>query len=166
MTGLPLIVQVTGDSGSGKTRVIEHAVRRLARRRLRVAVVKHSHHSPDLASKDTDRFSRAGADVVVFASNPSFALFRADPGRIVRALPVDVVLVEGYSRRRWGELRLRVRSPRTHAALVERILEAAPRTPSRPKVVVDGLPKTADTLWWLVQNILELRQAKEFRRVR
>ncbi len=166
MSGLPLIVQITGDSGTGKTSVIEHAVRQLTRRRLRTAVVKHSHHPPDLAGKDTARFSRAGADVVLFASDPSFTLFRGDPGRIVRALPVDVVLVEGYSRRRWGDLRLRVRTPRTHAALVARILEAAPATPSRPKVMVDGHARRADTLWWLVQNILELRQAKEVRRVR
>lgn len=166
MTGRPLVVQVIGESGSGKTRVIERAVRRLVRRRLRVAVVKHSHHSPDFADKDTGRFSRAGADIVLFASDPSFALFRRDVGALVRTLPVDVVLVEGYSRRRWGDLRLRVRSARSLPALVARVLDAAPMTPWRPKVVVDGRRRTADPLWWWVANILELRRAKEVRRVR
>lgn len=166
MTGRPFVVQVVGESGSGKTRVIERAVRSLVRRHLRVAVVKHSHHTPDLAGKDTSRFARAGADIVLFASDPSFAVFRGDVGLLVRALPVDVVLVEGYSRRRWGDLRLRVRSARTLSATTTRILEAAPRTPSRPKVVIDGRRRTADPIWWWVANLLELRRAKEVRRVR
>lgn len=166
MTHRPFVVQVIGESGSGKTRVVERAVRYLVRRRLRVAVVKHSHHAPDLAGKDTHRFSKAGAEIVLFASDPSFALFRGDVARLVRALPVDVVLVEGYSGRRWGDLRLRVRSPRTVPALVARILEAAPRARGPPKVVVDGRRRSADPLWWLVANILEIRGAKEVRRAR
>lgn len=164
VTGRPLVVQVIGESGSGKTRVIESAVRRLRRRRLRVAVVKHSHHSPDLAGKDTARFSRAGADLVLFASDPSFALFRGNVARLAGALPVDVVLVEGYSERRWGDMRLRVRSSHSLPALVRRILDAAPRVPARPTVVVDGRRRAADPLWWFVANVLELRRAREVRR--
>ena len=162
----PFVVQVVGESGSGKTQVIERAVRGLIRRRLRVAVVKHSHHAPDLEGKDTARFSRAGADIVVFASQPSFALFRGNAEALIRVLPVDVVLVEGYSRRRWGGPRFRVRSSQAVASTVALILQAAPRRPSRPTIVVDGRRKTADPLWWWVQNILELRNVREVRRAR
>lgn len=164
VTNLPLVVQVVGKSGSGKTRVIEQVLRALDRRRLRVAVVKHSHHAPDLEGKDTARFSRAGAHVVLFASDLSFALFRGDVGPLVRALPVDLVLVEGYSRRRWGAHRFRVQSPRNVPSTVARILEIAPVRPRRSILVVDGRSRPADPLWRWVLNLLELRGAREVRR--
>lgn len=166
MSGRPFVVQLTGPSGSGKTRALETVVRRLVRRRLRVAVVKHSHHSPDLSGKDTGRYTRAGARIVVFASDVSFVAWRAGAGRLLPVLPVDVVLVEGYSRHRWGDLRLRLRVGDSVAAVVSRILAATPHGPTARTVVVDGRARRADPLWRLVANVLEVRGANEVRRVR
>ncbi len=160
----PFVVQVVGPSGSGKTRTVERAVRRLVARGLTVAVVKHSHHSPDLRGKDTSRFADAGAAVVVFASRRSFVSFRASPARLVPALPVDVVLVEGYSHRRFGGPRVRVSAPSDATACVNRIVRAAPPRPRIPSIVVDGRRRRARGPWRFVAHFLEVEGAHEVRR--
>jgi molybdopterin-guanine dinucleotide biosynthesis protein MobB len=160
----PRVIQVVGTSGSGKTLVVERCVRRLAARGLRVAVVKHSHHSPDLEGKDTARYTAAGAHAVLFASRGSFLAFRGSPERLVRLLPVDVVLVEGYSQRTFGGPRLRITAPMEAARVVRRILKIAPRRRSRASVVLDGRRRSADPLWRLVLNVMAERRVREVRR--
>ena len=150
----PVIIQVVGASGSGKSLVIERAVRRLAARGLAVGVVKHSHHTPDLAGKDTARFATAGASVVLFASDRSFVTFRGPTEGLVPALPVDVVLVEGYSRRSFGGLRLRMRGPADASAVVDRILRAAPRPAGPTRLKVDGRSRPVRGPWKFVAHLL------------
>ncbi len=162
----PRLIQVVGDSGSGKTLVVEQAVRRLTRRRLRVAVVKHSHHPPDLRGKDTSRARAAGAVLVLFASRPSFALFRSLPIDLLRALPVDVVLVEGYSRRNFGGPRVRIDRPDQARSVVRLILNAAPRTRCRRILRLDGRPVRAEGIWGLVAGVMDVRGVQVIRRGR
>jgi len=97
-TGLPLLA-VCGHSGSGKTTLIEAAARRLRRRGLAVAVVKHDVHgvNVDRPGKDSDRIFRSGADV--FLHGPGERLARLHSGGFNELLQrYDLVLVEGGKR--------------------------------------------------------------------
>lgn len=98
-------------SGTGKTTLITRLLPLLRARGLRVAVVKHAHHSFDLdqPGKDSYRFREAGADAMVVASRRRCAMIqecRDDRGEpsLTEALSMlnpallDVVLVEGFKR--------------------------------------------------------------------
>jgi len=159
----PLLIQVVGESGSGKTLVVERCVRRLLLRGLTVAVVKHSHHAPDLRGKDTSRFTRAGAQLVLFEGTESFLTFRGAAPDLIRSLPADVVLIEGYSHRTFGPYRFTVRSPREASEIVEQVVRAAPRRPRSATIRLDGRSKRVDPLWRLVGNLMAVRQVREIR---
>ena len=161
---LPVVIQIVGRSGSGKTTVVEESVRRLVARGLRVGVVKHSHHPPDLPRKDTGRYRAAGADVVVFDSTDSLLYLRDTPRTFVPLLPVDVVLVEGYTRRTFGGLRLRIREPGEAPDLVEQVLARAPLRRGRMTLELDGRTRTADPIWTFVGHLMSARYVREVRR--
>ena len=101
--GLP-ILGICGWSGSGKTTLIERLLGRLRAAGLAVAVVKHDAHGIDVDTpgKDSDRFFRAGADVLL--DGPGEQLLRrhaADDYRLAAILAdlagrYDLVLVEGH----------------------------------------------------------------------
>jgi molybdopterin-guanine dinucleotide biosynthesis protein B len=61
------ITTIIGHSGSGKTTLIEKLVRELTQRGLRVATIKHAHHSVqlDTPGKDSWRYTQAGAAMSV-----------------------------------------------------------------------------------------------------
>jgi len=69
-----LLVSVAGDSGAGKTTLIEKLLRELSRRKYIIASVKHCPHGFDLdvKGKDSWRFAEAGAK----------GIFLTSPGRI------------------------------------------------------------------------------------
>jgi molybdopterin-guanine dinucleotide biosynthesis protein MobB len=95
----PALLAVCGHSGSGKTTLIEAAARRLRRRGLTVAVVKHDVHGLDVdrRGKDSDRLFRSGADV--FLHGPRERLARLHSGDFAELLRrYDLVLVEGWKR--------------------------------------------------------------------
>ncbi len=163
MADRPLLIQVVGDSASGKTLVVERCVRRLAARGLAVAVAKHSHHAPDLRGPSPSRAAHAGARVVVFDGRRSFLTFRGTPLPWLRCLPVDVVLVEGYSRHRFGSSRYTIRSPSEAPALVRRILAEAPVRTQVATVVLDGKRTRADPAWQFVANLMASRHVREVR---
>ncbi|MDJ0739218.1 MAG: molybdopterin-guanine dinucleotide biosynthesis protein B [Gammaproteobacteria bacterium] len=96
-------------SGTGKTTLLLQLVPMLKQRGLRLAVVKHAHHSFDMdyAGKDSYRLREAGADEMLVAARCRFGLIREcrdavgepslrealgmlDPERL------DLVLVEGF----------------------------------------------------------------------
>ncbi len=161
---LPVVVQVVGRSGSGKTTVLEESVRRLVARGWKVGVVKHSHHPPDLPRKDTGRYRAAGAQVVVFDSTDSLLYLRGAAPALVRLLPVDIVLVEGYARRSFGGLRLRIREPREAPGLVGQVLARAPLRRRRMMLELDGRRRAADPLWTFVGHLMRARGIREVRR--
>jgi molybdopterin-guanine dinucleotide biosynthesis protein B len=103
---LPPIVAVSGQSGAGKTRLIQRLVARLVRQGLRVGVVKHGGHAHgfDVPGKDTELFRRAGA-VAAAITGPTEAAWFGPPVEGARALarmlpPVDLVLAEGFKAER------------------------------------------------------------------
>ena len=98
---------IAGYSGSGKTTLIERVLPVMAARGLRVAVLKHTHHSVDLdqPGKDSWRAREAGAAAVLLVSDARSALLvehRAGPPALADLLarlpPCDLVLVEGWKR--------------------------------------------------------------------
>ncbi len=100
--GVP-VFGICGYSGAGKTTLIESLIPVLVGEGLRIAVVKHDCHglSVDTEGKDSDRFYRAGADVVAHGGDQSF--FRAhgtfaDLDALLRLLAphYDAVIVEGH----------------------------------------------------------------------
>ncbi len=97
------IAQIKGKKDSGKTTVIEKVIGMLRANfpDITIAVFKHSHHLLDLQGKDTDRFRRAGANVIVFQEGEEESVIFL-PGfqgfKLLDLMPVDVVLIEGFSK--------------------------------------------------------------------
>jgi molybdopterin-guanine dinucleotide biosynthesis adapter protein len=118
---MPLVVQLVGTHRSGKTLTLTTVVRALRRSGRTVAVLKHSHHRMDLPGTDTDRYVRSGAHAVVFASHRTVAFLPGDALLFARRLPVDVLLVEGYHRRRLGR-RFEIADAKDAPALARTIL--------------------------------------------
>jgi molybdopterin-guanine dinucleotide biosynthesis protein MobB len=104
---VPPVVSVVARSGTGKTTVLEGLIPALRKRGLRVAVVKHHHHTSsfDTPGKDTFRLADAGADLVVGVSPVQVATFNRQQGSedldaVVAETCVgyDLVLTEGFKR--------------------------------------------------------------------
>jgi molybdopterin-guanine dinucleotide biosynthesis protein B len=104
---MPPIVSVVARSNTGKTTVLEGLLPALNRAGLRVAVVKHHHHTSsfDTPGKDTFRLAEAGADLVVGVSPVQVATFSRETGSddldsvIARhCAGYDLVITEGYKR--------------------------------------------------------------------
>ena len=74
----PLLISVEGDSGAGKTTLIEKLLRELSRRKYTVAAVKHCPHgfSLDVEGKDSWRFTEAGAKGIFLTSPARIGLIK------------------------------------------------------------------------------------------
>lgn len=100
------IFGITGWKNSGKTGLVERLVAAFAAEGLRVATIKHAHHSFDIDHPGTDSFRHraAGAREVVIASDQRVAQIRELDGApapgltelVARLAPADLVLVEGF----------------------------------------------------------------------
>ncbi|HKE01705.1 MAG TPA: molybdopterin-guanine dinucleotide biosynthesis protein B [Planctomycetota bacterium] len=99
------VVGFVGDSGVGKTTLLEGVIRALAARGRSVAAIKHSggFDDPDPAGKDSARLRRAGARRVVLASRDRTVVFAEHPGaepsfedRLREAGDAEFVVVESY----------------------------------------------------------------------
>ena len=95
-----------GWSGSGKTTLIEKLIPRFVGVGLRVALVKHAHHTFDVdqPGKDSWRHRHAGASEVLVTSSRRWVLMHelrgaAEPPfeeQLRRLSPCDLVIVEGF----------------------------------------------------------------------
>lgn len=100
---MTVYIGVLGDSGTGKTTLIEQIISNLSAKGFKVGAVKHSSHDIfDLEGKDTRRFRNAGADVVVGISEEETMIVKkaANPRNIeaieeILGSDVDVVFMEG-----------------------------------------------------------------------
>jgi molybdopterin-guanine dinucleotide biosynthesis protein A len=99
------IIAIGGYSGSGKTTLIERALTQLSRDGLYVGVLKQTaHHRLDLdrEGKDTDRFFRAGAEIVMaYDAHQGFARYPLENADLLNALirfpsGLDLILIEGF----------------------------------------------------------------------
>lgn len=97
-----------GYSGSGKTTLIERMIPLFTARGLRVALIKHAHHTFDVdqPGKDSYRHRHAGCTEVLVTSSRRWVLMHElrgapEPGlgeHLEHLSPCDLVLVEGYKR--------------------------------------------------------------------
>ena len=104
---VPPIVSIVARSNTGKTTFLEALLPALSELGLRVAVVKHHHHTSsfDTPGKDTHRIAEAGADLVLGISPVQVATFSRedgsgdlDPVIAKHCSGYDLVLTEGYKR--------------------------------------------------------------------
>src|SRR5688572_12791777 len=103
-----------GWSGSGKTTLIEKLIPLFVQRGLKVALIKHAHHTFDVdqPGKDSYRHRQAGCTEVLVSSSRRWALVHElrgapEPGfpeLLERLAPADLVLVEGFKRERLPKL--------------------------------------------------------------
>lgn len=95
---------ICGWSGSGKTTVIEEVIRRMTAKGLAVCVIKHDVHglNIDHEGKDSDRFFKAGGDVIMRGPQQSFLrAHRTGNSSLQEVLKFiaphyDLILVEGH----------------------------------------------------------------------
>ncbi len=99
------VISFVGNSGVGKTTLLEKLIAILKARGYRVAAIKHDVHEfeVDHPGKYSWRLTRAGSDIVVLSSADKLALIeRPDVERTLKELVamvddrVDIVLTEGY----------------------------------------------------------------------
>ena len=99
---LPKLVAVVGGKHSGKTTVIEHLVAELKSRMYHVATIKEMVRVPtlDTPATETDRYTRAGAEVIVAVPREETVIFIKKRLAINEILPhltrVDFVILEGF----------------------------------------------------------------------
>ncbi len=97
-----------GWSGSGKTTLIEQLIPRFRATGLRVALIKHAHHTFDIdhPGKDSYRHRHAGCQEVLVSSGVRWALMHELGGEeelsldqaMAKLAPADLVLIEGFKR--------------------------------------------------------------------
>jgi molybdopterin-guanine dinucleotide biosynthesis protein B len=100
------LIGFAGWSGSGKTTLVERVIVLLARRGLKVSLIKHAHHDFDIdrPGKDSWRHRAAGCGEVLVSSGRRWALMHELRGApeatldelIGRLSPCDLLLVEGF----------------------------------------------------------------------
>ena len=102
------VIGIAGWKNAGKTTLAVRLIEEFTRRGLRVASVKHAHHSFEIDDPKTDsaRHRRAGAAQVAIVSQKRWAVMTelgAGPepslSEIISKLaPADLIVVEGYKR--------------------------------------------------------------------
>ncbi len=73
------VLAVVGRKATGKTRVLEYIVSRLASSGIKIAVLKHVHHpnfTIDTPGKDTWKYGKAGARAVMVVGKEEIAVIR------------------------------------------------------------------------------------------
>lgn len=106
---MPVVVTITGASGSGKTTFVERVLPALRERGLLVGSVKHASHGyhADREGSDSARHLAAGADPVLLVGPQGHVLFRSaepreEPPRLRDLVNLyfgdrELVLVEGFT---------------------------------------------------------------------
>ncbi len=119
MTAAPRVYSVVGETGSGKTTVVEGLVAELTRLGLRIGTIKHDIHGfqMDHEGKDSFRHKAAGAAISLISSPWQIGMVRDTErdhtvAELVEALMVgvDVVLTEDYHHERWPKVEVHRRA--------------------------------------------------------
>ncbi len=101
----PPAIAFIARSGTGKTTLVEALIRELSARGRRIGALKHDAHKFEIdhPGKDSRRFTEAGAEVMVIASDDTVAMVHKtrQPEKLDKILRkcfngMELVLVEGY----------------------------------------------------------------------
>ena len=82
------VIGFSAYSGSGKTTLLEKLIPILSARKLRVAVIKHAHHSFDIdhPEKDSYKIRKAGAQQILISSQKRWAMIHEHADERLRTL--------------------------------------------------------------------------------
>jgi molybdopterin-guanine dinucleotide biosynthesis protein B len=155
------LIGVVGWKKSGKTTLTVRLVEEFTRRGLRVATVKHAHHSFQIDTEETDsaRHRKAGAAQVAIVSAHRWALVtelqgapEPDFADVIGMLePADLVIVEGYKSAPIPKIEARRRAAFDHTPLSETdpnviaiAADHAIDAPGRPSFALDDIVGIAD----------------------
>lgn len=106
------VVSFVAYSGTGKTTFLEKLIPKLKAYGLKIAIVKHDGHRFDIdhEGKDSDRFTKAGADVTGLISLEKAVLMdnrTVDPEEFLKKIDgVDLILTEGFKHGPWPKIML------------------------------------------------------------
>jgi len=103
---IPPIVCIIGNSGTGKTTLVENLIPELKGRGLRMGTIKHDVHGfeMDKPGKDSWRHKQAGATATIISSPHQIGMVmdvdhEHSLDELAHFFPgVDIILVEGYKR--------------------------------------------------------------------
>jgi len=111
---VPRVIGLAGWSGSGKTTLLTKLIPLLSARGLKVATIKHAHHSfeVDHPGKDSHEHRKAGAAEVIVSSARRWVQIHEVAGEteatlfelLGRVSPCDLVVVEGFKREKHPKL--------------------------------------------------------------
>ncbi|MEB6338000.1 molybdopterin-guanine dinucleotide biosynthesis protein MobB [Serratia rhizosphaerae] len=102
------LLAIAAYSGTGKTTLLKQLIPLLREKRIRVGLIKHTHHDMDIDTpgKDSYELRKAGADQTLVASDRRWALMTETPEQQPLDLHylasrfdhnnVDLILVEGF----------------------------------------------------------------------
>lgn len=162
-TDIP-IVSFVAYSGTGKTTFLERLIPKLKARGLKIAIVKHDGHrfEIDHEGKDSDRFTKAGADVTGLISSEKAVLMenrQTDPEDFLKKIDgVDLILTEGFKQGPWPKIMLhRKGSGKPMPLLPEEclaVISDAEVMDCENLFTLEETEKTADFLFRYVQNTL------------
>ena len=161
-TDIP-IVSFVAYSGTGKTTFLERLIPKLKARGLKIAIVKHDGHrfEIDHEGKDSDRFTKAGADVTGLISSEKAVLMenrQTDPEEFLKKIDgVDLILTEGFKQGPWPKIMLhRKGSGKPMPLLPEECLAVISDVEildCENVFTLEEIEKTADFLFRYIQNI-------------
>ncbi|MFY9260768.1 MAG: molybdopterin-guanine dinucleotide biosynthesis protein B [Gallionella sp.] len=102
----PAVFSIVGHSGSGKTTLVVKLVEALSAQGLRIATIKHAHHTValDTPGKDSYRYKAAGATMSMLLTRDALQLvadarIEREPAQLAARFmgEADLVLAEGFS---------------------------------------------------------------------
>ena len=109
---------IVGAKNTGKTTLVCGLVSTFVGQGLRVATVKHAHHSFEIDHEGTDSYNHrlAGATEVAVVSDTRWAIVHelrneAEPDLdaiIAKLSPADLILIEGFKKREHPKLEIRL----------------------------------------------------------
>ena len=102
----PRVFSIVGHSGAGKTTLVEKLIQELCKRSIKVATIKHAHHTVtvDTPGKDSFRYKEAGAVMSMLVTSNLLQLVadvndQREPEQLAGRFlgEADLVLAEGFS---------------------------------------------------------------------
>lgn len=161
-TDIP-IVSFVAYSGTGKTTFLERLIPKLKARGLKIAIVKHDGHrfEIDHEGKDSDRFTKAGADVTGLISSEKAVLMenrQTDPEEFLKKIDgVDLILTEGFKQGPWPKIMLHRKGTGKPMPLLPEeclaVISDVEILDYENVFTLEEIEKTADFLFRYIQNI-------------